>query len=165
MKIRQLTQSDRPWAARLVQEQFGSPRVVSRGIIHDTTQLPGLIAEEDTMSIGLLQYRVERNQAEVVIIIAVRQRQGIGRALLQAFHSHGEQSGWRRIWLITTNNNRVGQVFYEAVSMRKCAIYPNAVLAARKLKPDIPEYDAAGVPIRDEIEYEWLLQDTLHTEA
>jgi RimJ/RimL family protein N-acetyltransferase len=110
------------------------------------------------MPIGLLQYRAERNLAEVVIIISVRQRQGIGRTLLQAFRSHGEQMGWQRIWLITTNNNRVGQAFYEAVGMQKCAVYPNAVLAARKLKPELPEYDAAGVPIRDEIEYEWLLQ-------
>lgn len=162
MKIRQLTQSDRPWAERLVQEHFGSPRVVSRGIIHETNQLPGLIAEEDSLPVGLLQYRVERNQAEVVIIIAVRQRQGIGRALLQAFRSHGERIGLQRIWLITTNNNRVGQAFYKAIGMRRCAVYPNAVLAARKLKPELPEYDAAGVPIRDEIEYEWLLQDALH---
>jgi hypothetical protein len=51
MKIRQLTQSDRPWAERLVQEHFGSSRVVARGVVHKTNQLPGLIAEKDTMPI------------------------------------------------------------------------------------------------------------------
>jgi len=37
------------------------------------------------------------------------------------------------------------------------AIYPNAIDAARKIKPQIPELGEHGIPIRDEIEMEMTL--------
>ncbi len=157
MRIRPLENHDRPWAEALVAEHFGSSRVVSRGILHETRLLPGLVAEADAAPVGLLQYRITARQCEVVILISVRKREGVGTALLQALRRIAEAASCRRIWLVTTNNNRVGQAFYRAVGLRKCAVYPGAVDEARKLKPEIPEYDEEGVAITDEIEYEWPL--------
>jgi RimJ/RimL family protein N-acetyltransferase len=157
MRIRPLEERDRAWAEDLVREHFGSSRVVSRGVLHETSVLPGFVAEEDSTPIGLVQYRVEHGQAEIVVLISVRRRAGVGTALLQSLRRHGAASGLRRIWLITTNNNRAGQAFYAAIGMRQCAVYPDAVVEARTLKPELPEYDETGIAIRDEIEYEWLL--------
>jgi hypothetical protein len=56
--------------------------------------------------------------------------------------------------LITTNNNRDAMEFYRAVGWRQVAIHRGAVREARKLKPEIPEFDEAGVPIEDEVEFE-----------
>ncbi|GAF73908.1 unnamed protein product [marine sediment metagenome] len=157
MRIRTLEDRDRDWAEELVSNHFGSLRVVSRGVLHETNLLPGLIAEDATIPIGLLQYRMEMSQCEVVVLIAVRKREGVGTGLLQALRRTVEASKCNRIWLITTNNNRAGQAFYRAIGLRECAVYPNAVAESRKLKPEIPERDEEGITIKDEIEYEWSL--------
>jgi len=160
MSIRPLQDRDRAWAKAIVSKNFGSSRVISRGVLHETDLLPGLVAEDETTPIGLLQYRIEKGQCEVVILISVRRREGVGTALLWALRRIAETSKCRRIWLITTNNNRIGKAFYQAVGLRQCAVYPDAIAKSRKLKPEIPEYDEEGIAIKDEIEYEWLLSDT-----
>ncbi len=156
MRIRALEDRDRDWAEKLVRRHFGSSRVVSRGVLHETNLLHGLIAENGTIPIGLLQYRIENSQCEVVVLIAVRRREGVGTALLQALRSTEGASKCNRIWLITTNNNETGQAFYRAIGLRQCAVYRNAVTDSRKLKPEIPEHDEDGIAIKDEIEYEWI---------
>lgn len=159
MKIRLLEDHDRAWAKRLVSEHFGSARVVSRGILHETFLLPGLVAEDETMPIGFLQYHIEQDQYEVVILISIRKREGIGTTLLQALRPIAEAARCRRILLVTTNNNRISQFFYQAIGFRQCAIYPNAVAESRMLKPEIPEYDENSIAIQDAIEFEWTLTD------
>jgi len=158
VRVRQLEESDRTWAEELVREHFGSSRVVSRGVLHHSRDLSGLVAEDGTSPVGLLQYRTEHDEAEVVILISDRKRAGVGRTLMRAFRGLGETAGLRRIRVITTNNNRAAQAFYEALGMCRCAVYPDAVVEARRLKPELPELDTEGVPIRDEIEYEWRLE-------
>ena len=79
MEARELTTDDRAWAERLVSERFASSRIVSRGVLHDARFLPGLIAESDGAPVGLLQYRVVGEHFEVVVLIAVLPRQGVGR--------------------------------------------------------------------------------------
>ena len=51
----------------------------------------------------------------------------------------------------------VARSFYRALGMRECAVHRDAVTRARARKPEIPERDARGHPIRDEVEYEWRL--------
>ena len=162
MRIRVLETRDRSWAEELVSEYFGSARVVSRGVLHETRLLPGLVAVDAAVPVGLLQYRIEKRQCEVVVLIAVRKREGIGTSLLQALRRTAMTLRCNRIWLITTNNNRTGQAFYRVMGMRQCAVYPNAIAESRKIKPEIPERDEEGTIISDEIEYEWLLSSN-HT--
>ena len=160
MRIRTLEDRDRDWAEELVSKHFGSSRVVSRGVLHETNLLPGLVAEDATTPIGLLQYRIKKSQCEVVVLIAVRRRKGVGTTLLQALRTTEDASKCNRIWLITTNSNETGQAFYRAIGLRQCAVYPNAVAESRKWKPEIPEYDEKGIAIKDEIEYEWILSSS-----
>jgi hypothetical protein len=47
--------------------------------------------------------------------------------------------------------------FYERWGMTAALVHPDGVRASRAVKPSIPEVDAVGVPITDEIEYELLL--------
>ena len=84
MLVRALLEAERSWAAALVAEHFGSATVVSRGVLHDTCSLPGLIALSSGQRIGLLHYRREGDQLEVVVLIARQPRQGVGRRLLEA---------------------------------------------------------------------------------
>lgn len=79
--IKALLEAERSWAAAVVGEHFGCP-VVSRGALHDTRALPGLIALDAGARRGLLQYRSDGRDIEVVVLIACRPRLGIGRRLL-----------------------------------------------------------------------------------
>ena len=157
MKIRPLENRDRLWAKQLVTNHFGSSRVVTRGVLHETDSLSGLIAVKGTTPVGLLYFRIEKGQCEVVVLIAERQREGIGSALLRGIRRIAEKKNCHRVWLITTNANREAQAFYRAMGMRQYAVYPGALTASRALKPEIPLLDENGRVITDEIEFEWLL--------
>ena len=158
MKVRALQSSDTSWLEPLVRKHFGSSRVVSRGVLHDALCLPGLVAEEDSRPLGLLQYRLDQYQCEVVIVISMVLRQGIDRSLMAAVQAIATHAGCTRLWLITTNNNRGALEFYRAIGMRLAAIHRGAVHRARRLKPEIPEFDEDGIPIEDEIEFELPLE-------
>ena len=106
MEIRELRPSDVPWVESIVAEHFASPRVVSRGILHNARELPGLVAEVNSEPAGLLQYRRHGAQCEIVILISTIERQGIGRALLHEVEAKAREAGCTRLWLITTNNNQ-----------------------------------------------------------
>jgi ribosomal protein S18 acetylase RimI-like enzyme len=154
MLVRELLEADRPWAAALVARHFGSAAVVSRGVLHDTRALPGLVVVDQGERIGLLQYRRAAEELEIVVLIACRPRRGVGRRLLKAAKDVARVQACRRLWLITTNDNAPALAFYRAVGWRQCAIHRGAVAAARRLKPHIPLTGHAGVPIEDEIEWE-----------
>lgn len=139
-------------------EHFGSPRVVSRGVLHESASLPGLIAERDGDPVGLLQYSIARDECEVVVLIAVVRRQGVGHALLDAAQPIARAAGCRRLWLVTIRNNHSAASFYRAVGWRQVAIHRGAARRARRLKPEMPHVDAQGAPIEDEIEFELTLE-------
>lgn len=154
MEIRKLNPSDTPWVESVVAEHFGSPMVVSRGVLHDSRKLPGLVAEVDAKPVGLVQYRWHGNHGEVVVLISTTPRKGIGRELLKAAEAVARNAGCHRLWLITTNNNRQALQFYEAVGWKQVAVHHGAMREARRLKPEIPLFDEHGTPIEDEIEFE-----------
>jgi hypothetical protein len=154
MVVVSLQPAHRAWAARCVSEHFWSTRVVSRGRLHDTSLLPGLVAVLDDEPAGVLWYRIDGDQCEVVAIVAERPRYGAGTALLDAVHVFACAARCRRLWLVTTNDNLSAQAFYRAQGWRRSTVYPGAVRAARALKPEIPACGENGTPIEDEIEYE-----------
>ena len=157
MLVRALLEAERSWAAALVAEHFGSATVVSRGVLHDTGSLPGLIALSSGQRIGLLHYRPEGDQLEVVVLIARQPRQGVGRRLLEAAQDVARGLACRRLWLVTTNDNRPALAFYQAAGWRQCAVHRGSIREARRLKPQIPLTGHAGIPIEDEIEFEFLI--------
>jgi GNAT superfamily N-acetyltransferase len=159
MNIRDLDAGDMLWVEAVVTEHFGSPKIVSRGVIHDTSRLPGMIAEDHAVRIGVLQFHIDNRGCEVVELITLRQREGIGTQLLKAAEARAAHAGCSRIWLITTNNNVKALGFYRSMGWKQVAVHKGAVLESRKLKPEIPVRDHRGIPIEDEIEFERCLAD------
>ncbi|MDP2183235.1 MAG: GNAT family N-acetyltransferase [Actinomycetota bacterium] len=154
MEIRELEDAHRSWATGLVAERFGSPRIVSRARLHDSSSLPGLVAFIDGKPTGLLQYRIDGAECEIVVLVATTRRCGIGTALLDSLSELAREAGCRRIWLVTTNDNRTAQDFYRKRGWAQSAVYPGAVRDARILKPEIPLIGEQGIPVEDEIEFE-----------
>jgi len=136
MEIRSLNaQHDRLWADAMVKHHFGSTTVVSRGVEHDTTQLPALIALLDARPAGLVHYRIDGTSCEVVTLSVSQTRQGIGRMLMCALEGVAARHGCKRLWLVTTNDNADAHAFYDAVEWRRCAGQEGEVAFERVLEP------------------------------
>ena len=59
MEVRSLDTVDQAWAETLVADHFGSVRIVSRGRLHQTADLPCLAAYDSGAPVGLLHYRLD----------------------------------------------------------------------------------------------------------
>jgi GNAT superfamily N-acetyltransferase len=151
--VRPLGEGDREWVRDTLHELWGET-VVSRGAVHDPTALPGVVAEEGGERVGLLTYRIDGADCEVVTIDAFPEGAGAGTALLEAAAGAARDAGCRRVWLITTNDNLRALRFYQRRGLRLVAVHPNALARSRELKPSIPEIGLDGIPLRDELELE-----------
>ncbi len=161
VSIEPLADSDRAWAADLVTVRWGGPQVVSRGRLHDVRNLPGLVAWRETGRVGLATYHLDETGCELVTLDALEKGRGIGTALLRAVEQAARQAGCRRLWLITTNDNVEAQRFYQRRGFRLAALHVGAIQVSRGLKPGIAEVGAHGIPVRDELELELALEETV----
>jgi ribosomal protein S18 acetylase RimI-like enzyme len=152
--IRSIQESDRSWIATFVKSHWGSDIVVAKGRVLRPAQLDGFVAFKGKEPVGLLTYRIEEKDCEIVTIDSTAKGQGIGTALIEAVKERAKDKGYRRIWLITTNDNLDALGFYQRRGFHLIALYPNALEVSKKLKPQISMRAANGIPIRDELELE-----------
>ena len=155
--VRPVRAEDRDWIRRFVAERWGAEVVVARGVLYRPHELAGIVAEGDGGPIGLLTYQISGDACEIVTLDSVRPSMGVGTALLEAVKDAARAAGCRRLWLVTTNDNLEALRFYQKRGFVLAAVHRNAVAAARRLKPEISRTGAHGIPIRDEIELELLL--------
>ena len=153
IRVREIQEEDRRWVRDLIKKYWMSEVVVSRGRIYHADQLSGFITTDRGNRVGLITYRIENDQCEIMTLNALYERRGIGRALIDAVRTDTEKRHCKRIWLVTTNDNVPARCFYEKCGFTVAAIHHNAMEVSRKLKPEIPLLGVDDVPIRDEIEF------------
>jgi GNAT superfamily N-acetyltransferase len=156
-QIRPLNQDDRLWSARLIEEHWASTKIVTRGRVHYTNELPGFAAIQDGRPIGLVTYRMEGCDCEIITMNSLAEGLGVGTALLSAVKTVAAFAKCKRLWLVTTNDNTFALRFYQKRGFHIAAFHRNALLRSRELKPEIPLAGIDGIPIRDEIELEIML--------
>ncbi len=105
----------------------------------------------------MLTYHIAEGQVEIVTLDSAESNQGVGTALISETLSLARSSNYRRIWLITTNDNTAALRFYQKQGFHIAAIHQDAVNESRNIKPEIPITGLDGIPIRDEIELEYIL--------
>lgn len=149
-----ITPHDRAWIRSILREHWGAVEVVSRGRIASADQLPGFIARKEGAAVGLITYRIEADQCEIITINSLIHGNGIGSALIDTVRQEAIASGCHRLWLITTNDNLPALGFYQKRGFRLAAIHRDAIKVSRELKPQIPLIGLDGIPIRDELELE-----------
>lgn len=152
--IESLSPPLRPWTEWVLTEFWGSPRVVTHGRLHHAGSLPGFVARFEGEPVGLITYRVEGDECEIVTLNSLHEGIGVGTKLIEAVIGAARAVGGRRLWLITTNDNLPALEFYQKRGFTLCALYPGAAAESRKQKPEIPDRGYGGLPIRDEIELE-----------
>lgn len=153
--IQRITQMDIPWITELFVTRWDGEFVISKGKKYYPQDLDGFIVSIDTQKVGLLTFKDEGDATEIVSLDSLKEKQGIGTALIKAVTDYAKSKNKRRIWLMTTNNNAAAMRFYEKRGFKKVHEYKNAVAESRKIKPSIPLVDENGIPITDEIEYEY----------
>jgi RimJ/RimL family protein N-acetyltransferase len=160
ISIQPLNIADREWVSEFMLELWGSNKVVSRGVVYYPQDLPGFVAMYDGEKVGLVTYNITGTSCEIVTINSIRPFAGVGTALIEAVRDIALKSGCKRLWLITTNDNMNALRFYQKRGFELVAIHRNALDISRKLKPEISLIGNDGIPLRDEIELEMVLNNT-----
>lgn len=155
--IRPLTEQDRTWVSSFCKEHWGSDLMVNHGMQLYISQQDGFLAETNHEPVGLVTYRMEGQECEITSLDSLREGQGIGSALIEAVKAAAGEAGCTRLVLITTNDNINALRFYQRRGFVFSKLYRNAVEESRKIKPEIPLIGNFGIPIRDEIEFEFFL--------
>jgi len=156
-RIRSINPSDRPWILDLIEKRWGTNQVVTRGKIHEIKQLPGFIALNSSDRIGLLTYSICNGDIEIVTLDSLVKNIGVGTALISQVRSLAEHAACHRLWLVTTNDNTPALRFYQKKGFHLVAVHQNALDYSRTIRPEIPLIGLDGIPIRDEIELEMIL--------
>jgi N-acetylglutamate synthase-like GNAT family acetyltransferase len=151
---------DHEWVAQFIFEHWGSNVVVSRGVIYHPQDIPGFVALHQNEKVGLVTYNISGTSCEIVTINSTYPSSGVGTALIEAVRHIASKSGCKRLWLITTNDNMNALRFYQKRGFVFVTVHRNALELSRKLKPEIPLIGNDGIPLRDEIELEMMLDDT-----
>ena len=157
ISIRPLIPEDKKWVIGILLENWASNIIVTRGVSYEADNLPGYVAEIGGKRFGLLTYNIKNDELEIVTMNAIEERKGIGTALLEEVESFAKQKNYKRLWLITTNDNVDALRFYQKKGYEIKTIHRYAIEESRKIKPQLPFVGKYGIPIRDEIEMEKLL--------
>lgn len=152
--LAEITGADRPWVRERLTEAFGSPLVVSGGVLYAADDLPGWIARAEGERAGLLAYDVRGRSMEILALIATQRGRGVAETLVEAARVRAVELGCERLWLVTTNDNAPAQRFYSRLGLELVEIRKEALKEARRLKPEIPQHGVGGVAIEDEWLYE-----------
>lgn len=154
MRVRPKAESDTNVLVAAWTERYGGVTIVSRGREHMALALEGFVAVEDGEIFGALTLHRGGNDIEVATLDSFREDKGIGSALLAAVVDLAQREGARRLWLVTSNDNVRAIRFYQRRGWNMVAFYPDAIVEARKIKPEIPRIGDNGIEIRHEIEFE-----------
>ena len=157
--VREVRVDERGWMVDTLARRWGGTDVVSRGVLLDAGHLPALVAERDGMPAGLLTFLPRPGgDTEIVTIDAFPSGAGTGGALLDAVIELGRRNGWRRLWLVTTNDNTTALRFYQRHGFDLVAVHRGALVRSRELKPRIPLIGHDGIALDHELELELRLR-------
>ncbi len=156
LQVRALRDDERAWAAEVLDESWGEI-VITGGREHRPAELPALVAEADGERAGLATYRLEDAGCELVTLDALTVGGGIGGALVEALAEAARSAGCTRVYLVTTNDNLPALRLYQRHGFVLAAVRLNELAATRRRKPELPATGHAGIPIRDEFEFERVL--------
>jgi GNAT superfamily N-acetyltransferase len=163
--VRPISESDRQWIASLLESRWGSAAIVSLGRLHQAGSLPGFVALADGSPVGVVTFDVRSDQCEIVTLDSILEGRGVGSGLIDAVRAAAVSGGCRRLWLVTSNDNMHALRFYQRRGFELVALRRGAIEEARALKPGIPRYGMDGIPLRDEIELELILEPDARRET
>jgi len=155
--INEIKREDKPLVSSFISENWGSPIVITKGKTHNTMDLSGFIYKSNDKIIGLITYKIEDDECEIVSLDSKLENKGLGTSLINKVIEYARKVRCKRIWLITTNDNTKAIRYYQKRGFEWIGYYQDSVMESRKLKPEIPEFGFDNIPIKHEIEFELML--------
>lgn len=101
--------------------------MVVRGECFDMSALDGYVAVDGDEIVGLVTYRIENKECEIMSLDCFREGEGIGTALLGKAIGTARVKNCRLVKLITTNDNIHALRFYQKRGFDMSAFYRNAL--------------------------------------
>lgn len=152
-----INESIRPMVNKFIAEHWFSTVMVVRGHAVDMTHLDGFVVLEDEHIVGLITYKIENNECEIMSLDSLIENRGIGTSLVNKVISVARCAGCCRVRVITTNDNMRAISFYQKRGFDMAQLYRNSLEAARAIKPSIPLIGNENIPLRHELEFEYKL--------
>jgi len=139
----------------LVNDAWDAPLIVVNGKLWDTRKLPGIAALTDNGDVaGYLLYAMHDGECEIMVLESLHENIGIGTRLIERIKVIAKEHNIKKVVVMTTNDNLRAFRFYQRRGFTLRALRPNTLALSRRLKPEIPQKSADGIPLRDEIEFE-----------
>ena len=157
MMIRPIDQTGRKRIDAFIVQQWYTMQMVVHGERIDLGSADGFYTCDGDEITGLITYRVNGKEMEILSLDSLHEHRGTGTALLNAATEKAREIGLERIMLITTNDNLPALRFYQKRGFDLVRIRRNALEQARKMKPEIPPAGMDGIPLKHEIELELIL--------
>ncbi len=154
MHIIPIEEGIRPMINRFIAEHWFSTLMVVRGTAVDMTELDGFAVLEEGQVTGLVTYKIEDGECEIMSLDSLKENRGIGTGLVNEVVAAARKAGCGKVKLVTTNDNLRAFSFYQKRGFDMAALYRNALDAARAIKPEIPLMGENNIPLRHEIEFE-----------
>jgi GNAT superfamily N-acetyltransferase len=155
MNLRPITPEDREWIAEVIGTACGAGRLISNEhLSEEASLLDGFVAEIDARPIGCALINDVDGDTELVALVTTYRGAGVGAALLDAVVERGKRDGWKRLWLVTSNDNTDAIRVYQRAGWDWTEFRRDAITRARAHRPEIPELGQHGIPVRHEIHFE-----------
>ena len=119
--------TDATWLDGFIAERWGPPGVVTRGRLWRGADLSAIRAMHGEDVVGLVSWRPDPADWEIVTLDSLTAGLGIGRRLIDAAVELARRGGAKRVWLITTNDNLDALRFYQRRGFSICAVHAGAI--------------------------------------
>lgn len=154
MNIKAISSKNRDQINAFISSHWFSTVMVVRGEFVDMTYLDGFVTYEGEKIIGLITYKINDTECEIMSLDSLVEKQGIGTSLVNKVIEIARNNKCSKIKLITTNDNINALRFYQRLGFDMAKLYHNALDTSRKLKPSIPLLGEFNIPLKHEIEFE-----------
>lgn len=149
--------ADKVWLEEVMNKDWGGLPLVIRGKKYDPSQLDGIVVENENGISGFLFYELRDKDCEIIVFQVFDKFHGIGTILLDELKSIAKSKKCSRVYLMTTNDNLDALRFYQKRGFHICGIHLDSLKVSRKIKPTIGMIGDYDIPVRDEIDLEYLI--------
>ena len=156
--INTASKTDFEWIKELYTRTWSGDICVSRGKVQKVDDFTGgFVAETGGQNTMFITYTVTGPEVEITGIVSLKEKSGVGSALVKAVIEMAKKQKLKKVCLVTTNDNLNGIGFWQKRGFKLVKVYPGSMEYVRKIKPAVPLIGENGKPLRDELELEMIL--------
>jgi GNAT superfamily N-acetyltransferase len=150
---------DRPAVQAFIEEHWRAPHLCIKGRLYRPHEYEGFVVRDEGAITALITYVHDSDDVLILTQNSRARGAGIGTSQVLKVIGVARERKAKRIWLTTTNANLEALGFYQRMGFRIAGVHRDGIDEARRTqKHEIPEFAPNGLPLRDEIEMELVLE-------